>query len=125
MAVVLFPPRLLHEKPTRLRGQCGVHSPMLEYSGPEVFYLEGESAHTRGKSRKFQVVRLERSPTGSCHGSFRINEVTKDGLVTHGYHCSYPDFDVCVRVALDSRMLHHIKEISYDSQEEDLDDEAA
>jgi hypothetical protein len=101
VVTVDFPPRG-HPPPVSTvsrRGKCGIHTGPEPYSGPPVIVISGEKV-ANGKHRTFHVARIEKSPTGSCHGSFRINEITKKGeLITHGYHCSYPDFDICLRVA--------------------------
>lgn len=84
----------------RKYGGCGVLSAPEPYAGPKEFKLEGGR---RGRHRVFRIVRLERSPTGSGHGSFRIDEVLKtshgEKVVCQGYTCSVPDFDACIRVA--------------------------
>lgn len=87
--------------PERRHDGCGVHSSCGPYAGPSTFPLTGIDSH--GERRVFNAVRLERSPMGSVLGSFRIDEVihTPRGpsTIVHGYHCSYPDFDTCLRVA--------------------------
>lgn len=100
---VKFPPRARHQPmftrttSERNHGGYAVRDSVDSYSGPTVLDLKG---YRRGGERHFQAIRLETSPTGSGVGSFRIDEVLSNGrTVTHGYCCSYPDFDACLRVA--------------------------
>lgn len=77
-------------------GGRGILSAPTPWTGPITWKIEGHD-------RKFVVTRLVRSPTGSGVGSFAIDEVVKiRGFVTtvrRGYSCSFPDYDICKRVA--------------------------
>lgn len=87
------PPRKLYTPQSRRYGGCGIMSKPEPYAGPKERPIE-----IRG--RKFVVVRLNHSPTGSGHGSFRIDELKKDGRISvRGFTCSYPDEEDCLRVA--------------------------
>ena len=77
-------------------GGCGVLSTPEPYQGKPTWKLE---VWHRGTKRHFVVVHLDRSPTGSGHGSFRIDEELRGRTITHGYTCSYPDESACLRVA--------------------------
>lgn len=80
----------------RKYGGCGIHDKIEEWTDGVILVLKG---HSRGKPRTFLATH-RRSSTGSGLGSFRIDEILNhDKTVTHGYHCSYPDFDACVLVA--------------------------
>ena len=89
-------------RPERKYGGCGLHEKIEDWKDGVILKLDG---YRGGRERKF-IVTHRRSSTGSGLGSFRIDEAVGDGkIVTHGYHCSYPDFDACVLVARGS--THH------------------
>lgn len=85
--------------PERKYGGCGAHEHVEPYTGPSTFDLKG--------SRHFRVTRVV-SPTGSGVGSFRIDEVFRsrgeETIKARGFHCSYPDYLACVKVA-DNRII--------------------
>lgn len=89
--------------PQPRRYGCGLITPSGPYAGPSLLILKGHDR--RGQEREFRVSRVSRSPTGSGHGSFRVEESKGDKIVPIGYTCSVPDFDDCMRVWLDNR--HH------------------
>lgn len=77
-------------------GSNSILSPVEPYQGPATFELSGTH---RGHDRRFHIVHVSHSPTGSAHGSFRIDELLpKHRVTTHGYWCSYPSFNDCIRV---------------------------
>lgn len=87
-------------RPERKYGGQGVHDKVEEWEEGVILKLEG---HRNGRKRSFLAAH-RRSSTGSGLGTFRIDEVLDDGkVITHGYHCSYPDFDACVLVARENR----------------------
>lgn len=83
--------------PERRHGGCGTHEAPVPYTGGVLEFV--------GKGRRFTAT-WGRSPGGSGVGTFRIDEHVKsrsgDRIIQHGYHCSYPDFEACVRVASES-----------------------
>jgi hypothetical protein len=95
-------PPMQSNLPERRYGGCGVLTvPPLPYTGPSTMEFE---VAVGSRLRRFQAVRLRRSPTGHAFGSFRIDELTADRKgnpkeVTLGYNCSWPDADVCARLA--------------------------
>lgn len=82
--------------PDRRYGGCGVLSKPTPWTGPKTWKI----------GDRFVVTRLERSPTGSGHGSFQIEERIKArlgwSLIVRGYSCSVPDEAMCKRVVRDS-----------------------
>ena len=90
------------DPPMKRHGGCGTLSLPDPYSGPAVREVSSVSWRRQGV-RTYRITRLEVSPTGSCHGSFRIEEVTEERgnekLKHIGFNCSWPDFDACDRIA--------------------------
>jgi len=85
----------------KLHGGCGIHHLPEPYTGPRSRVV------TKG-TRQFVVTRMNRSPTGSAHGSFQIEEQVGEKFIVRGFHCSWPDEDTCLKIARDDEQHRRI-----------------